>query len=39
MKYWQESTASTAIPPPSASDAVVHHNEIGGIIFGAAFIN
>ena len=34
-EYWQEDSASTAIPPTSASDVVVQHNKIGGIIIGA----
>ena len=32
MEYWWEGSASTAIPPTSASDAVGQHNKIEGII-------
>lgn len=36
VDYWRESSTSTAIPPPSASDIVGQRNTIGGITFGAA---
>jgi len=32
MEYWREGSASTAVPPTSASDVVGQHNKIGGII-------
>ena len=38
MGYWQEGSASTAVPPPSDSDMVGQHNKTGGITFGAALI-
>jgi len=38
MEYWQEDSASTDIPPPSASDVVGKHNKIRGITFVAALI-
>lgn len=38
MEYWQEDSASTDIPPPSASDVVGKHNKIGGITFAATLI-
>ena len=34
MKYFQEGSTSTAIPPTSASDIVGRHNKIGGITLG-----
>ena len=37
MRHWWEGSASTAVPPPSASDAVGQHNQIGDIISGAAY--
>ena len=33
-----EGSASTAIPPLSASDAMGQHNKIGGVPFGAALL-
>jgi len=39
MEYWWEGSTCTAIPPPSASDMVGQHHNIGGITFGAAFIH
>ena len=33
MKYWQEGSASTPIPPTSSSDIVGQHSEIGDIAF------
>jgi len=38
MKYWQEGSTSTAIPPTPTSDILGQHNKIGGITFGAALI-
>ena len=38
MGYWWEGSASTAVPPTSASDIVGQHHQAGGIMFGAAFI-
>jgi len=35
MEYWSEGSASTAIPPTSASDIVGQHNKIGGITSAA----
>ena len=37
-EYWWEGSASTAIPPMSASDIMGPCNEIEGINFGAALI-
>ena len=36
MEYWQEDSASTAIPLTSAYDVVGQRNKIGGITFGPA---
>jgi len=36
MEYWWEGSASTAIPPPSASDVISHQNKIGVITFRAS---
>jgi len=33
-----EGSASTAIPPTSASDAAGQHNKMGGTTFGAEFV-
>jgi len=38
MEYWWEGSASTAIPPISASDLVTKHKNIGGITFRAACV-
>ena len=38
MEYWWEGSASTAVPPPSASDIVNQYNKIGGTAFGAVLI-
>jgi len=38
MEYLQEDSASTVIPPTSASDVMDQHNERGGITFGATLI-
>jgi len=38
MGYWWKGSASTAIPPPSASNVVGQH-KIGGITFEATLIN
>jgi len=35
MGYWQEGTASTAIPPTSAADTISQHHKIRGTAFGA----
>ena len=32
QQYWQEGSASTAIPPTPASDIVGQHNKIGGAL-------
>mgnify|MGYP001854159022 CR=1 FL=1 len=39
MEYWLECPASTATPPPSASDAVGKHVKTEGITFGVALIS
>ena len=36
MEYWWEGSTSTAVQPPSASDAMGQHNKIGGTNFGTA---
>ena len=38
MGYWWDDSTSTAIPPPSASDVLGQHSNIGGITFSTAFI-
>jgi len=38
MEHWQKGSASTVIPPMSASDVMDQHNKTGGITFGAALI-
>ena len=38
MEYCWEGSASTAIPPTSASDVAGQHNKIGGTTFGAEFV-
>jgi len=38
MEYWWEGSVSTAIPPPSAFDAVGQHNKIGGTAFGITWL-
>lgn len=38
MEYWQEHSASIALPPPSASDVLGQHNKIKSITFGAALV-
>jgi len=35
MEYWQEGSASIAIPPNPISDIMDQHNKIRGIIFRA----
>ena len=38
MEYWWEGSTSTAIPPPSSSDAMGQQNEIRSITFRAVLI-
>ena len=38
MEYWQEGSPSTAIPLRHASDVRSHHNKIGHVTFGVAFV-
>ena len=33
MKYWQEGSATTAVPPTSTSDIMGLYNKIQGIVF------
>ena len=39
MKYHQESSPYTAIPPVSTADIMGHCNETGSITFGAALVS
>ena len=38
MEYWWEGSASTAIPPTSASDIMGQQNKIEGITFSVALL-
>lgn len=38
MEYWQEGSASTAMPPTFASDILGLHNKVGGVTFRATLI-
>ena len=37
-EHWWEGSASSAMPPTSASDVMGQHSKIGGITFRAAFV-
>ena len=39
MEYWWEGSASSAMPPTSASDVMGQHSKIGGITFWAALVH